>query len=475
MTVSRGLWYNGDSMTPLDTHRVPLPEAGSTNGVHLRGGSLRGASVPGPPAAFTRGALYSIYPRAFSSPGTLAAVIPQLDRIAALGACAIWLLPIHPVGMAGRKGSAGCPYAVRDYRAVDPALGTAADLRALTEAAHDRGLRVIIDFVANHAANDHHLAGEHPDWFTRDAGGAPTRRVSGWSDVADWNFAAAGVTDYLAESAAYWVRETGIDGFRCDVAGMVPRPFWIEVRRQLTEAQPDHFLLAEWLDPELHTVAFHASYDWLLYRALRDTASGRVGASRVGAALAAWNENFPPGAIPLRFLENHDEPRATALFGLERIPAYAAVAFLSGGMPLLYNGQEVGASHRPSLFERDLIDWSRPDERLETLYRDLIRLQREEDPWGPGAAIPVDTDRPATVTAFTREGGGRRGLVVANLGRDAETVRVNAQAAPGRYRRVHAGAPGSVADTRVPGRAADTHEPGGSLRLDPGEAWVGVS
>ncbi len=452
-------------MTPHDTSTVPsFPEDGSTNGVHLRGGALRDAQVPDAPAAFTRGALYCVYPRAFSETGTLAAVVGELDRIAALGASAIWLLPVHPVGLEGRKGSVGCPYAVRDYRAVDPALGTPADLRALADAAHERGMKILIDFVANHAANDLAPAAEHPDWLMRDAAGRPTRRVAGWSDAADWNFAAEGAADYLAQSAEFWFREAGIDGYRCDVAGMVPRPFWREVRRRLSAIHPDHFLLAEWEDPELHTTAFHASYDWVLYRAMRDAAMGRVGASAVGAALASWNANFPAGAVPMRFLENHDEPRAAAIFGLGRLSAYGAVAFLSGGLPLVYNGQEVGASHRPSLFEREPVDWSRPAPAVAGLYRELIRLRREEEPWGFGPAVPATTDRPETVAAFTRERGGRKGLVVANLGRDEETVRVTGNTVAGAYRRVFG-----------PETAATTCEPGRPLVLGAGEAWAGVA
>jgi glycosidase len=450
-------------MTPHDTPRVPsLPEDGSTHGVHLREGAFAAAVVPEAPAPFLRGALYCVYPRAFSARGTLAGVVDELDRIAALGATAIWLLPVHPVGVAGRKGSVGCPYAVRDYRAVDPALGTVEDLRALTGAAHDRGLAVLIDLVANHAANDLAAAAEHPGWLARDREGPPTRRVAGWTDAADWDFEAEGAAAYLAESAEFWVREAGIDGYRCDVAGMVPRPFWKDVSGRLAALHPGHFLLAEWYDPELHTVGFHACYDWVLYRTLRDTAMGRTGASSVGAALDAWSANFPANAVPLRFLENHDEPRAAAIFGLERLPAYAAVAFLSGGLPFLYNGQEVGATHRPSLFEREPIDWSRPAPAVAALYRELIRLVRDEEPWGPGPAVPVATDRPATIAAFSRERGGRRGLVVANLGRDEETVTVGEAAGAGVFHRVF-------------GSAEPVCEPGRPLRLEAGEAWAGVS
>ncbi len=445
------------------------PEAGSVDGVHLRDGACRNASALEAPEPYRRGALYSIYPRAFSPEGTLAAIEPRLEGIAALGATAIWLLPVHPVGREGRKGPAGSPYAVRDYRAVDPALGTVDDLRRLAAAAHALGLRVLIDFVANHAANDPVMAAGHPEWFARDAGGRPARRHADWSDVADWRHREPGATGYLVESAAYWVEEVGLDGFRCDVAGMVPGFVWQAVHDRLAAARPDHFMLAEWQDPELHRIAFHASYDWLFYRAMRDVALGKAPAGKVSAALAAWRENFPPAALPLRFLENHDEPRAAALFG-PRLPAYAAAAILSGGLPLLYNGQEIGADHRPSLFEAEPIDWSRPPRGLTALYRSLVALQAAGDPWGPGPARTVDTDRPEAVLAFAREGTARRGLVAANLGRERVAVRIlDAGAAAGMTRILE----GTIAGPGAGGAGHAGEGASGVLTLEPGEAWIG--
>ena len=440
------------------------PETGSRDGVCLRGGSYRDAEALAAPPAYRAGALYSIYPRAFSAAGTLAAILPELDRIAGLGVAALWLLPIHPVGREGRKGSRGSPYAIRDYRAVDPALGTLDDLRRLTDGAHRRGIAVLIDLVINHAAIDPVMRADHPEWFAVDADGLPTRRVSDWSDVADWRHGAPGAAEYLVESAAYWVREAGIDGYRCDVAGMVPASVWNAVHERLGALRPDHFMLAEWQDPALHTVAFHASYDWVLYRALKDVALGRAPARAAAAALTAWGENFPAAALPLRFLENHDEPRAVAIFGRLRLPAYAAVAFLSGGLPLLYNGQEIGAVGRPSLFEAEPIDWSRPGGDTGRLYRGLLALQERSDPWGPGPAAVVGTDRAEAVVAFTREGASRRGLVVANLARGEVAVRLTGKDAGGPFRRIA----GEFAAA-----GPDTVEGGGVIRLAAGEAWIG--
>lgn len=450
-------------MTDSTAHpTVPqqFPETGSHGGVQLRDAHFAGIPGLAAPEAFLRGALYCVYLRAYSEEGTLAAVTRDLDRIAGLGACAIWLLPIHPCGLAGRKGSAGSPYSIRDYRALDSAYGTMDDLRALVDAAHAKGIRVIIDFVANHAANDHPLIAAYPEWFAHDAAGRPTRRVADWSDVTDWNHAPEGATQHLVNSALHWIWDAGIDGFRCDVAGMVPHGFWRTLRESMLPVRADYFLLAEWQDPALHEAAFHASYDWLLYRALRDAAKGKADARRVDKALATWQANFPAAALPLRFLENHDEPRVLSFLEAERLPAYAAVAFLSGGLPLLYNGQEAAAVHRPSLFDPEPIDWAAGDGAVERIYRDLIALQRRSDPWGPGPYRHVKSNRAESVVAFARHGATRRGLVAANLGPKDVRVSLISGLEPGwSFRRVFGG-----------DGAWSEGEP---LALASGEAWVG--
>ena len=444
----------------------PCPETGSSHGVNLRDGRYRNRPGLEAPRESIAGALYAIYLRAFSPAGTLASVLPELDRLAALGVSTLWLLPVHPVGVRDRKGSLGSPYAVRDYRALDPAYGTEDDLRRLLHEAHARGLRVILDFVANHAAADHPVAADHPGWFATDSSGRLTRRVAEWSDVIDWRFEEPGVGDYLVGSALHWVRDCGLDGFRCDVAGMVPGEFWAGLREALLRVRPDHFLLAEWQDAALHETAFHASYDWVLYRALRDTGRGRTDARAVTDALETWNANFPRKATPLRFLENHDEPRVLSWLPAARLPAFAATTFLSGGLPLLYNGQEIGADHRPSLFEREPIAWDAGDPNLTVLYGDLLRRRRRA-PWGPGRPRLVPRDRPEAVVAFTREAPGCRGLLVANLSPEPVRVRVR----PARSSTGNESKGGTSPVFRDD--AGHVVAPGTSLDLDPGEAWVG--
>jgi glycosidase len=243
--------------------------------------------------------------------------------------------------------------------------------------------------------------------------GRRTRRVRSWSDVTDWNYASRGVRDHLLGAVAHWVESCDIDGYRCDVAGMVPADFWLEVRERLLRLKPDHLLLAEWDDPALHRTAFHASYDWELYRHMVRTKGGRSRASVMPDLLERRHAAFPSGAQPLRFVENHDEPRVVRRFG-SAASAVSAFTALAGGLFLVHNGQEVGAAHRPDLFHRDPIVWDGPDAgvRREWLRR-LLALRAELQPLGPPRALRAGES--PDIAAYQREGRNRKLVVSLNL------------------------------------------------------------
>ena len=187
--------------------------------------------------------IYSIYIRNHTPEGTFRAVIPDLDRIKTLGTDIIWLLPIHPIGEKGKKGSLGCPYANRDYRAVNPAYGTMEDFRALVDAIHARGMKCMIDVVYNHTSPDSVLYAEHPEFFYRGAGGRPGNKMGDWSDVIDLDYSNRALWDYQIESLKMWVGM--VDGFRCDVASFVPLEFWEAARRAVSAVRPGCIWLAE--------------------------------------------------------------------------------------------------------------------------------------------------------------------------------------------------------------------------------------
>ena len=181
--------------------------------------------------------MYSVFVRNYSPEGTFDALRADLPRLRALGVDVIWLLPSHPSGLAQRTGTLGSPYAIRDYRAVNPEYGTLADFIALTGAVHALGMRVIIDVVYNHTSPDSVLAQAHPEWFYRRPDGSFGNRVGDWTDIVDLDYGQSGLWDYQIETLKYWAQY--VDGFRCDVAPLVPLAFWQRARREVAAVRAD--------------------------------------------------------------------------------------------------------------------------------------------------------------------------------------------------------------------------------------------
>jgi len=230
--------------------------------------------------------VYEVFPRAFSAGGDFAGVTARLPDLQKLGVTVIWLMPVHPLGRAKSKGALGSPYAVRDYYEINPDYGTAADLKRLVAEAHGHGLKVVIDIVANHTSWDSVLM-TRPEFYKRDALGQVMPPVPDWSDVAGLDYTNPGLRDYMTAMLLYWVREFDLDGFRCDVAGMVPTDFWEAVRDELEKVKPGLPMLAEWHAPDLLVKAFDLDYSWPLHSALTEVMQGQKPAT---ALRAAWEE-----------------------------------------------------------------------------------------------------------------------------------------------------------------------------------------
>ncbi|WP_282041444.1 alpha-amylase family glycosyl hydrolase [Winogradskyella flava] len=179
-------------------------------------------------------AIYQLNTRQFTQEGTFKSAQKELSRLKELGVDIIWLMPIHTIGEKNRKGSLGSPYAVKDYYSVNPEFGTLKDLKDFVAEAHNRDMYVILDWVANHTAWDNELVEKYPDWYDRDYKGdfRPTPWWD-WSDIIDLDYNKPEVRQYMTEALKYWVKEANIDGYRCDVAGMVPIDFWNNVRKEL--------------------------------------------------------------------------------------------------------------------------------------------------------------------------------------------------------------------------------------------------
>ena len=372
--------------------------------------------------------LYQINTRQFTAEGTFRAAERELPRLKKLGVDILWLMPVHPIGAKNRKGTLGSPYSVRDYYGVNPEFGTLDDLKHFVDAAHAQGMYVILDWIANHTAWDNPLVAQHPEWYQRDWKGEfrPTPWWD-WSDIINLDYDQPGLRKYMTEAMAYWVREVGIDGYRCDVAGFVPVDFWNNLRKELDAIKPV-FLLAEWESRDLHAEAFDATYAWSWEAAMQAIAGGNADVGKL-YTYYSWNEAFfPRGAMRMTFVSNHDknswEGTEFELFG-DALPAAMVLSFVGEGMPLIYNGQEAGNPRRLKFFEKDPIAWR--EHPNGALYADLIRLRKKttalrNGEWG-AMMVHVPNDKAAQVLSFVRQDANGKVFAVFNLSAQPQTVR----------------------------------------------------
>lgn len=382
--------------------------------------------------------LYQVNVRQFSAEGTFAAVERQLERIKALNVDILWLMPVHPIGEQNRKGTLGSPYSVRDYYGVNPEFGTLDDLKHLIARAHALGLKVILDWVPNHTAWDNPLTTQHPDWYQRDWKGAfrPTPWFD-WADIINLDYRSPGLRRYMTEVMKYWVRDVGIDGYRCDVAGFIPLDFWNNLRRELDAIKPV-FLLAEWESRDLHAEAFDMTYAWQWYEEVHKICTGKAG---VGALFNyyAWNEGFyPEDIMRMTFVSNHDK---NAWDGTEYeqfgagLGAAIVLSVVSEGTPLLYNGQEAGNTKRLKFFEKDPIQWR--DDPMAGFYRKLFALKHANTAlwnahWGARMVQVVNTD-PDKVFSFVRQNARDKVFAVMNFSAETRKVQLTDGPYAGRY------------------------------------------
>jgi cyclomaltodextrinase len=347
-----------------------------------RSQNLSAQSARPAPDWLRTGLVYEVFPRNFSPEGTFNGITARLDDLRDLGVNVLWLMPIHPIGEKMRKGSIGSPYAVRDFYAIHPDYGTEADLKRLVVEAHKRGLKVILDLVANHTAWDSVMM-KHPEFYKQDATGKITPPVPEWTDVAGLNYENGQLRQYMIDMLKHWINPAGfdLDGFRCDVASMVPTSFWEQARAELVKMKPDIMMLAEASKPELLLNAFDIDYAWPLHGALNNVLLNGASASELRRSWEESRQQFPKSALHLRISDNHDEARAVARFSIKGALAAQAFMFCLDGVPLLYNGMEAGdatESGDPALFEKLPIFWQ-PKERprLREIYRELAGLRKQ--------------------------------------------------------------------------------------------------
>lgn len=383
--------------------------------------------------AWSRNAnIYEVNIRQYTKEGTFTAFATHLPRLKKMGVDILWIMPIHPIGVKNRKGSLGSYYAIRDYKGVNPEYGSLTDFKDLVRQAHGLGMRVIIDWVANHTAFDHPWVTAHKDWYKLDEKGEPFpvtyhdgAEPEYWTDVTALDYRNKALWQGMQDAMTYWVRETDIDGFRCDVAGLVPLAFWQETRVALDKIKPV-FMLAEGEDPALHDRAFDMTYAWSVTNLLKDIAKGRSGARELARLVMAPPKAFPTHAYRMQFTNNHDfnswQGSDADLYG----PAFQAMAVLTAtlpGMPLIYSGQESGLNKQLAFFEKDPIDFK--DYPQAAFYAKLLKLKKDNVAlWNGqyGGELTVLDAGNQAVFAFRRSAPGNQVTVAINLSDTAQKV-----------------------------------------------------
>lgn len=406
------------------------------------------ASLPArqSPPWLAKGIIYQVWLRSFTPEGTLRAAAERLPNVAELGATIVYLSPValadddpRPEFWSTRQKQSGTnnprnPYRIKDYNRIDPEYGTEADLRAFVDKAHKLGLRVLLDLVYYHCGPTSVLK-EHPDYLQRDAAG---RISTGHWNFPVLNFESRGLREYLLADMEHWVKDFGVDGFRCDVADAVPLDFWEEARTRLDSLRPDLVMLAEGdRRPADQRRAFDVNYSFSWHHAVRAVFTRSQPASSLRTLWERTHAEWPRGARFIRFSENHDivndMHRAEVECGERGAAAVSVINFTLDGVPFLYNGQEIGDTSPQSIFARWPVRWEaaclpKPTAKL-AFYKTLFRLRRSEPALTAGEVVWLDNDQPDAVVSFLRRTPDEEILSVANLSNRSVEVQL---ALPGR-------------------------------------------
>lgn len=389
--------------------------------------------------------IYEVNMRQYTEEGTFAAFSEHLDRLQDLGVGILWFMPIHPIGEKNRLGSLGSYYSVQNYLDVNPEYGTLEEFKTLVQNIHQRGMYVIIDWVANHTSWDNVLTTERPEWYVTDNDGnfiAPPG--TNWSDVIELDYSQQDLRNYMINAMTYWVTEIGIDGFRCDAVSYVPNDFWQEAISQLKSTRSDLFFLAEGDGRQWHNLGFDMTYGWGLYGfgngVLKRIADGSNNANHFHSYAGSEKSTYPE-QYRMYFTANHDENSwhgtTSELFG-DAAEVCAVLTATFNGMPLIYSGQEAGLDKRLAFFDKDGIPWQ--EHANAELYSTLLHLKKENHAlWNGkngGLMKRVKSDNSADIYALVRQKESDRVVVFMNLSEQETSAVLESADIAGEYQNI---------------------------------------
>lgn len=337
--------------------------------------------------------IYEVYVRSHGSEGTFQDVIKDLDRIKALGVDIVWLMPIHPIGQKNKKGKLGCPYSIKDYTKINEEYGTLEDFTQLIDKVHDLDMLIMIDVVYNHTSHDACYLEGHPEYYYRNEEGKVGNKVADWFDIIDLDYNNKDLWEEQISALEYWTN-LGVDGFRCDVAPMIPMNFWIEARRRIKQLNAKSVLLAETVHPHFleyvrnqgfYTAsdsetyeAFDICYDYDTHQELLNYLTGKSNLEYLLDRKRMQETIYPVNYVKLRFLENHDQPRIASLITNEKqLNIWTAFMFFEKGATLLYAGQEAIDDQVPSLFDKTNIQWQGLNQTMTSFFKNLVDIKRD--------------------------------------------------------------------------------------------------
>ncbi|PWD99281.1 alpha-amylase family glycosyl hydrolase [Marinilabilia rubra] len=371
--------------------------------------------------------IYEVNIRQYTEEGTINAFAEHLPRLRELGVDILWLMPVYPIGEKNRKGTLGSYYSIKDFKNINPEFGTMEDFKSLVKKIHEMDMHIVLDWVANHTAWDHPWIEEHPEWYTKNEKGEIVAPVEDWSDVADLNYSNQEMRAAMIDALTFWVEETNIDGYRCDMAGMVPVDFWENARADIENIKPVWMLAEDEMETGLLENAFNANYAWELHHIMNDVAKGEKNALDVSGFFEKTDTLLPSGTWPLQFTTNHDENswNGTAYERMGKaFKTMTALTFTVEGMPLIYSGQEAGLNKSLEFFEKDTIQWKKSE--MTDFYKSLINLKKANPALWNGTAggdlQSIVTNSPESIFCFARQKDDNTVIALFNLSGESVSV-----------------------------------------------------
>lgn len=380
--------------------------------------------------------IYSVNLRQYSAEGSFSAFEKQLPWLKEMGVEILWFMPVHPIGKVKRKGTLGSYYSIADFRDINPEFGSKDDFKQTIETAHKLGMKVIMDWVANHAAWDNVWTQTNPDFFVRDEQGN-FKPSYDWDDVIQIDHNNANEQQAMIDAMLYWITDFDIDGFRADLAHLTPLEFWINARVQASTVKDNLIWLAETEDINYHQ-AFDISFTWRWMHATEEYCKGQKDFSALTETLEYYKDDFPADAVRMWFTSNHDENSWNGT-AFEKYGAYVKALTVFNctyqGIPLIYSGEETGLDKRLKFFDKDPINWNEHSE-WHGFYKTLLALRKNNKAIAAGTDsfpvwIPGAEER--NMLAFYRKTNDSTLLVFINMSKEKQNLSFDTGELKGNY------------------------------------------